>query len=279
MVGRRRYVRQALAHTGLGLRDVVIRRTRAVEKLAKALGQHYKGRRWRGEVVYASPLVDVAATKELAAETVEMCKAVLERTDLKIRLLSKSPLLESNVARVLDNDPKLRKRARRRVIFGLSTGTLDPAVSRAIEPNAPSVKRRLECLRSLQQNGWKTFGMLCPILPQDPEAYAQTARELIDFVKCEYVWAEVLNFRADAIKLTTAALVRAGLEDWAANLSEVFGRGKRETWEQYARNMFWALVGVVPPRRQCPRLRFLQYTRKPTQFWWRRQKRFGAVVL
>ncbi len=279
MVGHRRYVKNALAGTKLGLRDVVIRRRDPVARLQRALGLRFKGPRGKGQVIYASPLVDVAATRKLAKETVELCKVVLRQSDLDIRLLSKSPLLESVVARELDLDPAVNTQARERIIFGLSTGTLNGRVARAIEPNAPSVQRRLEALRKLQSDGWRTFGMLCPILPQDAGAYAARVQEIINLQKCEHVWAEPLNARTDAMALTVAALERAGMEHWADALRSVSGKGHKSAWECYAREVFEALAKVIPPRSDGPRLRFLQYTTSKTEPWWMARVQQGAVAL
>ncbi len=279
IVGHRHYVRDALAGTNLEMRDVVIRRGDPVARLQRELGLRFKGPRGHGQVIYASPLVDVAATRELAEETVELCKVVLRQSDLDIRLLSKSPLLESVVARELDLDPTVNRQARERIILGLSTGTLDDRVARAIEPNAPSVQRRLEALRKLQSEGWRTFGMLCPILPQDAEAYAARARELIDLPRCEHVWAEPLNARTDAMGLTAAALEQAGLADWADALGSVSGKGNKAAWEAYARGVFETLVRVIPPRNDGPRLRFLQYVTPASELWWMARVQQGAVVL
>ncbi|MGC3956993.1 MAG: hypothetical protein QM813_03200 [Verrucomicrobiota bacterium] len=279
IVGRRQYVKDALRGTGLQLREVVIRRLNPVARLELALGNRFRGKKWQGKVVYASPLVDVAATVALAAETVELVKTVIEQTDLDIRLLSKSPLLESHVAGALAADKEFCQRARQRVIFGLSTGTLDEGVARVIEPNVPAVRKRLAALEKLQNHGWRTFAMLCPVLPQDAEAYAMQAKSLICFERCENVWAEVLNPRGDSMQLTLAALDRAGLTEWADSLREVSTPGANGAWEEYARQVFKALVAVVPKRHKEPRLKFLQYTRRATEDWWRTQTANGAVLL
>lgn len=286
MVGRRKYVKDALAtlaeesgSSPKDLREVVIRRSNPIEKLERALGDRFMGPKWKGKVIYASPLVDVAATGEMAAETVEMCRVILERSSLDIRLLSKSPLIESHVARELDADAVFQQKARKRIIFGISTGTLNEQVSRAIEPNAPSLKRRIEAITRLQADNWRTFGMLCPILPQDPAAYAQRASELLELKRFEHVWAEVLNTRGDSMARTIAALDQAGLSIWGDALREISGKGARTQWETYARGMFEELIKVVPARHDGPRLQFLQYACTATEAWWKARISFGAVVL
>jgi len=83
-------------------------------------------------VIYASPLVDVAANMDLARETVEICKVILELTNWEIRLLSKSNLL-----------PKIAESLtgyRSRMIYGVSTGNLDDPLAAAYEQGTPKVK-------------------------------------------------------------------------------------------------------------------------------------------
>ena len=110
----------------------------------------YKGTEWKGKVIYGSPLVDIAATKELALETVEMCDMILRLTDLDIRLLSKSPLLATVVVKELaERFPDTKNGAKARLILGFSTGTLDDGVASAIERPIPLPSARLKALHGL----------------------------------------------------------------------------------------------------------------------------------
>ena len=53
------------------------------------------------------------------------------------------------------------------------------------------VSKRLEALRWLQDHGYRTYAMVCPILPQtDYNAFAQEMIGAIDVANCEHVWAE-----------------------------------------------------------------------------------------
>ena len=108
-------------------------------------------------VIYASPLVDVAANMELVDETVAVCERILEFTHWQIRLLSKSSLL----LRVAENLPP---ESRERVIYGFSTGTLSDRLARSFEEGTALVSKRLKALHTLQDSGYRTFGMICPSL-------------------------------------------------------------------------------------------------------------------
>ena len=173
----------------------------------------YRGKAFSQQVLFASAFVDVAATKELALETVEICTVLLQLTDFHIRLLSKSPLLYEIVAVEL---ARRHPEAKARMIFGLSAGTLDDAIARAIEPDAPSPTQRLEALRKLQDAGFRTFGMVCLILSQaDPRAYAEQVMERIRPARCEHIWAEPVGQDiANSPSVTTGA---AGLKAPAGN--------------------------------------------------------------
>ena len=172
---RHKAVGKVLQHSNRPFNKVVIRRAEPVRELAlkitrragitAANGRHpsrcenllgeaeavrlglgkrvaiYKGKKFKAQVMFASAFVDVAATKELALETVEICEVLLRLTAFQIRLLSKSPLLYEIVALEL---AKRHPEARARMIFGLSAGTLDDAIARASS-----------LMRHLPHNGWR----------------------------------------------------------------------------------------------------------------------------
>ncbi|PTY03662.1 hypothetical protein DB347_20735 [Opitutaceae bacterium EW11] len=270
MVTKLHAVRQAKAACGKEFQDLVIRRKDPVERVVSELTDA-KGRPKYMEtsadtVIFASPLVDVAATIELAQETAAICQKILELTPWQIRLLSKSNLLP----RVAEGIPE---KYRDRVIYGVSTGTLDDGVAKAIERGTALVSKRLESLHWLQDRGFRTFGMLCPSLPQtDYGRFSSDLAEMIRAEKCEHVWAEVLNSRGKAMDQAIAALHGAGLEDEADALQIV--KSDKEAWEDYARATFEAHAQVFGDK-----LRFLQYVVKNTSAWWMKRKPDGALPL
>ncbi|HYG34935.1 MAG TPA: hypothetical protein VEC99_09135 [Clostridia bacterium] len=218
-------------------------------------------------VIYASPLVDVAATMDHVRTTVEICRAILELTHWQIRLLSKSSLL-LQVAKAVPSEFKDR------MIYGFSTGTLDPSLARIYEVGTALVSKRLDALHWLQDNGYRTFGMICPVLPQkDYDRFAVEVAEKIRAGQCEHIWAEVLNKRCDSLKATSLALREAGRLEEADLVDAV--AADRSAWDEYARNVFLALGKVTPPGK----LRFLQYVTKDTRAWWEQHTAQGAVLL
>ena len=265
------------AKTGADLQfeDVVIRRRNAVELLRGQLLKRDGSRRYPDDadnrVVFSSTTVDVAANMELLRETADLCNLILEHTGWQIRLLSKSHLLHKLVA-----EEMIPKRHHKRLIFGFSTGTIDDRVAKAFEKGTALVSKRLESLHWLQDHGFRTFGMICPSLPQkNYDRFSHEVCEEIRVDKCEHVWAEPINVRGDSFVRTLAALCNAGLNAEAARLAAVSGAGHAKAWESYSRETFLAHTRNVPPEK----LRFLQYIDGSTADWWAERRYKGAVLL
>lgn len=259
--------------------DIVIRRRDAVRVVQSQLLRADGRRRFPDpndhRVIYASPLVDVAGNIELADETVAICRQILSLTFWQIRLLSKSNLLP-RIAKTLEAEPELH--ARERIIYGVSTGTLDDSLARTFEEATPLVSKRLASLHWLQDNGYRTFGMICPSLPQfDYEKFAVQMRDAIRADRCEHIWAEVINLRGESFARTFRALSATHPAE-AELLRQVMS--DTEKWEAYARATFEAhaaLYGSAADGK--PKLRFLQYVNRHTVSWWHNHVPQGAITL
>jgi DNA repair photolyase len=231
-------------------------------------------------VVYSSTLVDVAANLELLRETADWVNFLLDRTHWQIRLLSKSNLLHKLVKDGLVPDktkPGSNRSHHRRLVFGFSTGTLDDGLAKAFEQGTALVSKRLTSLRWLQDNGYRTFGMICPSLPQ--EDYDRFSMEMVQALrpeKMEHVWAEVINVRGRSFERTSNALRAAGRTSEAERLALVSeGKEHKKNWETYARATFEAHVKALPPGK----LRFLQYVDPGSADWWAQRRDQGAILL
>lgn len=218
------------------------------------------------KVIYSSPLVDCAATIELVKETAELCKIILENTQWDIRLLSKSALLPG----VLDHIPT---EYHQRLILGLSLGTLDDKLALSFEVGTSRPSARIRALHRLQDDGIRTFGMICPSLPQsDYEAFSKEMCDAIRVDRCEHVWAEIINVRGASLKSTADALRAKGYHAEAAMLENT---SNSQGHEECARETFLAHAGNITGGK----LRFLQYVTKDTRQWWEAQKSSGAILL
>ena len=274
-------VREFNRQTGqsLGGSEVVVRRKEAVEVLKRQI-RAKDDRPDDRRVVYGSTLVDVAGNLELLRETAELVTWILDKTHWQVRLLSKSHLLHRLVKDGLVPDRKKEGAAERhhqRIIFGFSTGTFDDRLAAAFESGTARVSKRLEALHWLQDEGFRTFGMICPSLPQeDYEAFSREAVHRLRPERMEHVWAEVINVRGESFDRTREALEQGGFPGQADRLAEVsLGTQAKVAWEQYARATFEAHRKHLP----VGKLRFLQYVNKTNVDWWQAQRSQGAVLL
>ena len=266
--------------------DFVIRRSNPMATLRKqVLGKDGDvKKRFRNpednRVVYSSTLVDVAANIELLKETADWVNFLLDNTFWQVRLLTKSNLLHKLVADDLVPDktkPGSSWSHHQRLIFGFSTGTLDDGLAKAFEQGTALVSKRLRSLEWLQERGLRTFGMICPSLPQeDYDRFSEDMVVALNPDKMEHVWAEVINVRGKSFERTAAALRAAGFTREAERLAAVSeGRNRKKNWEAYARATFEAHVKTMPPGK----LRFLQYVDKANADWWADRRNDGAVLL
>lgn len=277
---------------GLKHEDMVVRRGNALELLHSEL-VHASGKPKYGiddrRVIYSSPAVDVAANMDLVRETVLACSLILTNTRWQIRLLSKSNLLHKVAELLIEEScgeapiPVTADEIRARMIFGVSTGTLDDAIASAFEQDTPKVSARLKSLHWLQDHGFRTFGMICPSLPQaDADRYTRFSMEAMEAIrveKCEHVWAEVINVRGESMTATCDALRQAGFCEQAHWLERVSTSPAK--WEEYNRTTFHAHAAALAHRGIPPgsKLRYLTYTRKDTQAYWEECRASGAVLL
>ena len=272
--------------TALGFEDFVIRRKQPLEILNKQLFDEECNTKQKysdkddNSVVYSSTLVDVAANMELLRETAEWVTFLLDNTFWQIRLLSKGNLLHKLVKdEMVKNEKKEGSdwSHHQRLIFGFSTGTLNNDLAKAFEKGTALVSKRIESLHWLQDEGYRTFGMICPSLPQENyDAFSKEMCEALRPEKCEHVWAEVINVRGESFQRTYAALLKAGFKEDAERLKSVSDSPQaKQNWEQYARQTFEAHAKNLPPRK----LRFLQYVDRTNASWWSDQRDLGAVLL
>lgn len=274
MMARSTKINDVLKEGKLKFQETTIRRENAIQvlenqllgaKTRKAIYLHPDDIR----VIYASPLVDVAPNIELVRETIKACLLILEHTNWQIRLLSKSNLLPK-VAKVLGT----KFDAHKRLIYGVSTGTLNDDLAKTFEKGTALPSKRIDSLHWLQDQGLRTFGMICPSLPKpDYGSFSKDMMSAIQAEKCEHVWAEVINLRGQSLVQTVQALQNGGFSKEAANLEEVFKSNKN--WENYSRKTFEAHTEHCPPNK----LRFLQYITEETKDWWKNQESKGAILL
>jgi hypothetical protein len=217
---------------------------------------------------------------ELLRETAEWVNFILDNTFWQIRLLSKSNLIHKLVEDKMVPDktkPGSQWSHHQRLIFGFSTGTLSNDLTKAFEKGTALVSKRIERLHWLQDEGFRTFGMICPSLPQENyEAFSKEMGDALRPEKSEHTWCEIINVRGESFKRTYEALLGAGFQEDAERLKSVSdGPQAQQNWEQYARQTFEAHAKNLP----AGKLRFLQYVDRTNATWWDAQRNRGAVLL
>lgn len=98
---------------------------------------------------------------------------VLERTGHPVGIVTKS------AAVLRDLDILSRMAARNLVKVAVSVTTLDPKLSRTMEPRASAPHRRLQALETLAAAGVPTAAMVAPIIPAMNEAEIETILERV----------------------------------------------------------------------------------------------------
>ena len=257
----------------LKMADVEIGRANAIGLLRKQLLDSDNKPRFFDDpkkVIYSPTLVDPAANMDLLKETAAACNLIFTHTkNWEVRLLSKSSLLH-----LLVKDKMIDPKHHRRLIFGFSTGTLDDKVADAIEPGTALVKKRLESLRWLQKHKFRTFGMICPSLPQENyQTFSDAICEAIHVDECEHVWAEVLNRKSTPLDDVIAALEKKKFTD-EVKLIRVANESDR-SWNDYARATFEAHRKNI----KDDHFTFLHYMADDTEDYWKGKKKEGAVLL
>jgi hypothetical protein len=144
--------------------------------------------KYQPQVVFGSPALDVAATPERAAETVELGEVLLRLTHFQIRLLSCSPEIAYNIARGLHH--RLPGASKSRVSFGLAVGGFDGEAPQSSK-YSPNATEQIGALNWLQDHGFRTFCLLGEVESNGASTVQSTLRR-VRAERCEDVWACVL---------------------------------------------------------------------------------------
>ena len=149
----------------------------------------------RGTVLISS-VTDCYQKIEAETRLTRACLEVLKDTHLEVSILTKSPL----VLRDID----LLKRFHS-VEVGLTITTNNESIRRLFEPGAPPIGLRIKALRTLHNEGIRTYVFIGPVLPMNPDALAEALYEWVD---------RVLIDRMNYCYKTMAIYHRAGLQRW-----------------------------------------------------------------
>ena len=179
-------------------------------------------------------------------------EAVLAEPGWSVRILTKNAAVRE--------DFDVIERYRDRVLVGLSlTATPDHArATAALEPNASSIEDRMLAMTEAAARGFRTYGMLCPLLPgvaDTPEQIDQLVQFAVD-CRSEEIFVEAVNPRGPGLRLCQEALEKAGLPVEAAAIARV---RKQKHWSQYVLDLIANVQRAMRQHSDTSKLRFLLY--------------------
>lgn len=179
-------------------------------------------------------------------------EAILSEPGWDVRILTKNTAVEK--------DFDIISKYKDRVLIGLTiTATPDKSdVIRVTEPNASSIKKRLEVLRQANNRGLRTYGMLCPLLPgiaDSPAQIDELVKTVVDF-GAEEIFAEAVNPRGRGLILTQQALENAGFYNEAKAVEAI---RSQINWSGYVVKLIKNLQQSVRKHSDIKKLRFLLY--------------------
>ena len=131
------------------------------------------------QIIYCSPLTDPYQPAERTEKAMlSILDALIAKPPQTFVIQTRGPL----IARDIDRLKALNRVTRLRVSFSLTTKRED--VRRVYEPHCEPIGARLDTIRELRDAGVAVHATLAPVLPCDPEAFADlalgsTERELI----------------------------------------------------------------------------------------------------
>ena len=179
-------------------------------------------------------------------------EAILSQPGWTVRILTKNAAVRK--------DFDVIERYKDRVLVGLSiTAPPDKSdIISVIEPNASSIKERIEVMMEVAHRGFRTYAMFCPVLPgiADSPEQIENLVELACQFKAEEIFAEAVNPRGRGLKLTQRALETAGYSNEASAVENI---RNRNNWSGYVVRLVRNFQKNVRQLYDINKLRFLLY--------------------
>ena len=146
--------------------DFVDVKINAPDLLSKEILKKRKG------TVWVSGVCDPYQPLERKNQLTRRCLEILLKNNWPVVVQTRSPL----VLRDLDIFTKSKD-----IEVGLSITTANDGIRKIFEPYAPPVEKRLNAVKTLHQNGIRTYVMIAPILP-DAENLIQALAGNVDYI-------------------------------------------------------------------------------------------------
>lgn len=138
---------------------------------------------------YFSSTCDPYQPAEQTHRLTRRCIEILQENGWSVDILTRSPLVLRDLD-LLQNIPG--------ATVGFSIGTDNEQVRRILEPRAPPLSDRIAALRRLREHGIQTWVFVAPILPMNPERFAEMIgpyAQSIEFDQLNYPGQVVALFR------------------------------------------------------------------------------------
>lgn len=181
-------------------------------------------------------------------------EAILNEDKWQVRILTKN--------KAVANDFDVVKKYRDRVLVGLTlTGTTDKSdILSVIEPNASLIKERMQVMKQAHRKGFRTYGMLCPLLP----GIANSPKQIDTLVKfCEQVGVEEIFSEAVNARGFGSAVEDVLRDAGYAKEADAVGKiRKHEEWSAYAVELIKNVQQSMRKYSSIKKLRFLLYSDK-----------------
>ncbi len=186
----------------------VIAKSNLPELLERELATLERNGKLADTTIFMSSATDPYQGLERRARlTRHALEAFVRHPPCRVVIQTRSPLIE----RDLDLIARLGERA----IASITLETDDDAVRRAITPTSPSVARRLTTIRRLRAAGIFTQIAIAPMLPNNPQRFADLAAEVADRVIVDtYFDGDGANGRRSRALGIGALYERLGYAEW-----------------------------------------------------------------
>ena len=171
----------------------------------------------KGKTVLLSSVTDPYNPYETKFHKSRKILELLRNTGAHVEILSKSDLMVQDLD-LLKQIPDLS--------VGISLNTLDDKFRRDMEPNAPSVQRRLKALETLHDTGIRTYLFVSPIFP-----YITDIKELIEAADghADQICFENLNLRGKS-KTNILSYIAEKYSDLKKAYEDIYIKGDMTYW-------------------------------------------------
>jgi len=216
-------------------------------------------RKRRRGMVLVPTFGDAWAQEALQYDIGRRClEAILSQPDWTVRILTKNA--------VVAKDFDVIERYSDRILFGMSiTSTPDKAGQTAIiEPNASSISERIAVMNAAHKRGFRTYAMLCPLLPgiaDSPDQIEQLVKSAVEYGAQE-IFVEPVNTRGPGLRVTQEALANSGYKDEAVAIESI---RTHKGWSRYTTRLISNVQRSIRTLSDISRLRFLLYPSRLTE--------------